>query len=221
VTKLKNIKKTITIALITLFIGLAISPMINGIPESKIEKNQIKNISLPVDIAYCLPNEITTKETHDLFIEDIKILEDLIITLNSITSTNKIADLIDTLMSLFKNNGQIFNLLTPNILTSSIILSIGNEKHFLIKYLPKIKTNELFHIWHYTNEWSTTLILFKQLSQSPIKILHGRQIGFMFGFRGIYIYVPKAYVNIPDIIPESEEICIFLGTTIFAGGIDI
>ena len=155
-----------------------------------------------------------------IIIEDIKILEDLIKTLNSITSTNKISDLFDTIISLLENNAGLLNLL-PNIRTGPVILSIGNEKHFLIKYLPKIKTNELFHIWHYSSEWSTTLILFKQLSQSPIKILHGRQIGFMFGFRGIYIYVPKAYVNIPDLNPESEEICIFLGSTIFAGGIAI
>ena len=219
-TKLKNIKKKITIGLIALFIGLAMSPIIDGNPVLKIEKNQKEKISLPVEIAFLQPNEITTKETHDLIIEDIKILEDLIKTLNSITSTNKITDLFDTIISLFENNAGILNLL-PNLRTGPVILSIGNEKHFLIKYLPKIKTNELFHIWHYSSEWSTTLILFKQLSQSPIKILHGRQIGFMFGFRGIYIYVPKAYVNIPDLNPESEEICIFLGSAIFAGGIAI
>jgi len=220
VTKLKNIKKKITIGLIALFIGLAMSPIIDGNPVLKIEKNQKEKISLPVEIAFLQPNEITTKETHDLVIEDIKILEDLIKTLNSITTTNKISDLFDTIISLLENNAGILNLL-PNLRTGPVILSIGNEKHFLIKYLPKIKTNELFHIWHYTSEWSTTLILFKQLSQSPIKILHGRQIGFMFGFRGIYIYVPKAYVNIPDLNPESEEICIFLGSAIFAGGIAI
>ncbi len=219
-TKLKNIKKKITIGLIALFIGLAMSPIIDGNPLLEIEKNQKEKISLPVEIAFLQPNEITTKETHDLVIEDIKILEDLIKTLNSITSTNKITDLFDTIISLFENNAGILNLL-PNLRTGPVILSIGNEKHFLIKYLPKIKTNELFHIWHYSSEWSTTLILFKQLSQSPIKILHGRQIGFMFGFRGIYIYVPKAYVNIPDLNPESEEICIFLGSAIFAGGIAI
>lgn len=219
-TKLKNIKKKITIGLIALFIGLAMSPIIDGNPVLKIEKNQKEKISLPVEIAFLQPNEITTKETHDLVIEDIKILEDLIKTLNSITTTNKITDLFDTIISLFENNAGILNLL-PNLRTGPVILSIGNEKHFLIKYLPKIKTNELFHIWHYSSEWSTTLILFKQLSQSPIKILHGRQIGFMFGFRGIYIYVPKAYVNIPDLNPESEEICIFLGSAIFAGGIAI
>ena len=219
-TKLKNIKKKITIGLIALFIGLAMSPIIDGNPVLKIEKNQKEKISLPVEIAFLQPNEITTKETHDLVIEDIKILEDLIKTLNSITTTNKISDLFDTIISLFENNAGILNLL-PNLRTGPVILSIGNEKHFLIKYLPKIKTNELFHIWHYSSEWSTTLILFKQLSQSPIKILHGRQIGFMFGFRGIYIYVPKAYVNIPDLNPDSEEICIFLGSAIFAGGIAI
>lgn len=219
-TKLKNIKKKITIGLIALFIGLAMSPIIDGNPVLKIEKNQKEKISLPVEIAFLQPNEITTKETHDLVIEDIKILEDLIKTLNSITTTNKISDLFDTIISLLENNAGILNLL-PNLRTGPVILSIGNEKHFLIKYLPKIKTNELFHIWHYSSEWSTTLILFKQLSQSPIKILHGRQIGFMFGFRGIYIYVPKAYVNIPDLNPESEEICIFLGSAIFAGGIAI
>ena len=219
-TKLKNIKKKITIGLIALFIGLAMSPIIDGNPLLEIEKNQKEKISLPVEIAFLQPNEITTKETHDLVIEDIKILEDLIKTLNSITTTNKISDLFDTIISLFENNAGILNLL-PNLRTGPVILSIGNEKHFLIKYLPKIKTNELFHIWHYSSEWSTTLILFKQLSQSPIKILHGRQIGFMFGFRGIYIYVPKAYVNIPDLNPESEEICIFLGSAIFAGGIAI
>ena len=219
-TKLKNIKKKITIGLIALFIGLAMSPIIDGNPLLEIEKNQKEKISLPVEIAFLQPNEITTKETHDLVIEDIKILEDLIKTLNSITTTNKITDLFDTIISLFENNAGILNLL-PNLRTGPVILSIGNEKHFLIKYLPKIKTTELFHIWHYSSEWSTTLILFKQLSQSPIKILHGRQIGFMFGFRGIYIYVPKAYVNIPDLNPESEEICIFLGSAIFAGGIAI
>lgn len=219
-TKLKNIKKKITIGLIALFIGLAMSPIIDGNPVLKIEKNQKEKISLPVEIAFLQPNEITTKETHDLVIEDIKILEDLIKTLNSITTTNKISDLFDTIISLLENNAGILNLL-PNLRTGPVILSIGNEKHFLIKYLPKIKTNELFHIWHYSSEWSTTLILFKQLSQTPIKILHGRQIGFMFGFRGIYIYVPKAYVNIPDLNPESEEICIFLGSAIFAGGIAI
>lgn len=219
-TKLKNIKKKITIGLIVLFIGLAMSPMIDGNPALNIEKNKKEKITLPVEIAFLQPNEITTKEKHDLIIEDIKILEDLIKTLNSITSTNKITDLFDSIISLLENNAGILNLL-PNLRTGPVILSIGNEKHFLIKYLPKIKTNELFHIWHYSSEWSTTVILFKQLSQSPIKILHGRQIGFMFGFRGIYIYVPKAYINIPDLNPESEEICIFLGSTIFAGGIAI
>lgn len=219
-TKLKNIKKKITICLIALFIGLAISPIIDGNPLLNIDKNQKEKISLPVEIAFLQTNEITTKETYDLAIEDIKIFGDLIKTLNRVTNTNTIEDLFDRIISLLENNAGILNLL-PNLRTGPVILSIGNEKHFLIKYLPKIKTNELFHIWHYSSEWSTTLILFKQLSQSPIKILHGRQIGFMFGFRGIYIYVPKAYVNIPDLNPESEEICIFLGSTIFAGGIAI
>ena len=65
-TKLKNIKKKITIGLIALFIGLAMSPIIDGNPVLKIEKNQKEKISLPVEIAFLQPNEITTKETHDL-----------------------------------------------------------------------------------------------------------------------------------------------------------
>jgi hypothetical protein len=67
-------------------------------------------------------------------------------------------------------------------------------------------------MWQYSSDWSTTIIIDSILS-IPSHLLQGRQIGFMIGFKGIY-------VNIPEWIPGLENLAFFIGTTSFAWGMD-
>ena len=211
---MEKIAKIFSIGIITLFIGISIAPLTGSIPIVNISKNLEKKISIPVTITHYHTNGQVTTEIKQLAVNAIPTLEDIGTKLQSKTSVKETIDLLELYIPFFEDIEVILNFQEPVQLSDSIIVSIGKEKHLIPPLLPKIRSEKLFHIWHYSSDWSTTLFYEDQLSLSPTEILQGEQIGFMLGFKGIYLYIPKW-------VPGFEDMGIILGTTTFAWGISL
>ena len=201
---MKKINKIFVIGLLILLVGTTLSPMISSSPLQKNEKTMEINISQ-------LNENIFTYD-QKLPVEDITILKEIISSIKIASNDKELDVLIDRLLSFFENRGLNLGFLSDGILSDSIVVSFGTENHLRPTYIPKIKFSKFFHMWKYSSDWSTTIIMDSILS-IPSHLLQGRQIGFMIGFKGIYVYIP-------DWIPGLENLEFFIGTTPFAWGMD-
>ena len=201
---MKKINKIFAIGLLILLVGTTLSPMISSSPLQKNEKTMEINISQ-------LNENIFTYD-QKLPVEDIIILKEIISSIKIASNDKELDVLIDRLLSFFKNRGLNLGFLSDGVLSDSIVVSFGTENHLLPNYIPKIKFSKFFHMWKYSSDWSTTIIMDSIIS-IPSHLLQGRQIGFMIGFKGIYVYIP-------DWIPGLENLEFFIGTTPFAWGMD-
>jgi hypothetical protein len=142
--------------------------------------------------------------------EDILILKGIITSIESASNVKEIDLIIKRLVSFFENKGLDLRFLSNGLLSNYIVVSFGIENHLLPTYIPKIKFSKFFHLWQYSSDWSTTIIMDSILSP-PSHLFQGRQIGFMISFNGIYVYIP-------DWIPGFENLAFFIGTTPVAWG---
>ena len=200
-------KKIIALGLIIFFIGVSISPLISSSPLQKNEKILEEYNGKTIEIIVT-QNDMINTISQELSVEDINKLQNLFTDFYCTTNKNEIGFLLDRILDFFKERGLNLNL--PNQQSDTFIVSYGKENHLLPSYVPKIKFSDFFHMWQYSTDWSTTVIMDSVIS-APSNILQGRQIGFMLGFQGIYIYIP-------DWIPGFEDMAFFLGTTTFAWG---
>ncbi len=199
---MKKINKLFAIGLLVVLIGITLSPMISSNPLQENEKTMEINISQLNENIFTYDQKFSE--------EDISILREIISSIESTSNDKELDVLLDRLLSFFENRGLNLGFLSDGIFSDSIVVSFGTENHLLPTYIPKIKFSKFFHMWQYSSDWSTTIIMDSILS-TPSHLLQGRQIGFMIGFKGIYVYVP-------DWIPGLENLAVFIGTTPFAWG---
>ena len=201
---MNKIKKMFVVSIALFFVGISISPIIASYPE-KTEKSTI-----PVQISMTQKEGIISTISEDLHIDDIEILKDIINRVQSKTKTVNLIDLIQILSTLFGKSGNI-DLLSLLDGSKYIVFGVGQENHLLPTALLKVKFHKYFYLWSYTSEWSTSILFKGLLSMSQAKNLQGRQIGFMVGFNGLYIYIP-------DWVPGLKSTSLFIGTSSFAWG---
>ena len=203
-------KKSIAIGIIALFIGLAITPMSSADINEKEEQN------IPVEISFIENDGKITTETIKLTKEDIKALENLIQSLQTMKDEKEIIKKINTF---FTNNyrykyGNIFNLDWLENLQGRQIFSYGKGNKYIARYHARLQIKKLFSTWLYPEGFGTTVIWGKGIYSPPTQILLKRQVGFMVGFVGLYIYIPP-------LMSGMNSRTFFMGSTLFAWGASI
>jgi hypothetical protein len=98
-----------------------------------------------------------------------------------------------------------------NNLPGRPIFSYGKGHKVLSRYHGRIQIKKIFSAWSYPGGFGTTVIWGNGLSSTPTQILLKRQIGFMIGFVGLYIYIPP-------LISGMSSRTLFMGSTLFAWG---
>jgi hypothetical protein len=92
------------------------------------------------------------------------------------------------------------------------IYSAGVGRKILTPYHGEMRVKKFFATWHYPTQFGSTIILGNRMFTPPIRILLGRQVGFVVGFVGLYIYVPP-------ILPQLSSKTFLIGSAAYAWGI--
>jgi len=203
-------KKRIAIGIIALFIGLAFSPISSA---NIIEKEET---DIPVEISMCKNDGTILIETVKLAKEDIKaldnLLEDIHKTQNEAEIEEKISDFLIYCNS--KELGKFSSTEWLENLPGRPIFSVGKGSRLLARYHGRLQIKKLFSAWSYPTGFGTTIIWGNGITSPPTQILLKRQIGFMIGFVGLYIYIP------PFISGMSSRTC-FIGSSLLSYGASI
>ena len=212
-------KKTIfAVGIISLFIAVAMSPLIEQAksetePQSLLtrvvfgsESVKEEDVSLPV-------SEVTAFKTK---ISDF---------MNSLDSVNDYTDLLATIQDFFgeKQGSSLLKDALQNIdgfsLFSKRVFVISYGHNPTVNLFKKFQFNLLRPatlFWYYSGK-SQHLISDKTLIIDPypfdVRVLDGRQMGFMKRFVGIYIYKPSSTI--------SESFTFFIGYAYKVAGVDL
>ena len=195
-------------------------------------------VAIPISIAEA---EVTTQKqqnNENITVELGNIETDGTITAEkTILSTSQLLNLEKTLTNIIGNIQSIEDLdilesLTGKIFGSSIlgkvsqslfkiklknsrafVISSGHNYGFNLFKKNDLKIRKTFTFWHYTSDGflKDRTIILQPLALS-MRILKGRQFGFMTGFTGIYLHIPRS-------LPEKSY-TFFIGTARNIKGMD-
>jgi hypothetical protein len=217
-------KQILMIGVLILFAGLAINPAISkNIPESEIQEQTI-------NVEYAMINSdgaLTTEKielSEQEFVELQYIISELMEKLESADDLYDISDIID---SIFYERGLfgfehpilnwILNFLSLYKLPRSRAYVISQGWGFKINPFKNHNLNlyRPLTIWQYSEKWGYDIpgITFI-LRPSPFntELLHGKQIGMMTHFFGLYIFVSQP-------VPQKSW-TFFMGSVRHIFGID-
>jgi hypothetical protein len=203
-------KKGIAIGIIALFIGLASTPMSSANITEKEETD------IPVEISICKNDGTTLKETVKLTKNDIKSIDNIIQDIQNTQNEAEIEEKITEVL-IYCNSKQLGTLSTTEWienLPGRPIFSFGKSSKFLTRYHGRLQIKKLFSTWAYPTGFGTTIIWGNGIASPPTQILLKRQIGFMFGFVGLYVYIP------PFISGMSSR-TFFIGSSLLSYGASI
>jgi len=203
-------KKRIAIGIIALFIGLAISPMNSA---NIIEKEET---DIHAEISVCQNDGTISKETVKLTKNDIKELDNLLQQMQNTQNEAEIEEKITEVL-MYCNSKQIGTLSTTEWLENlpgRPIFSVGKGSKILSRYHGRLQIKKLFSAWAYPTGFGTTIIWGNGITSPPTQILLKRQIGFMIGFVGLYVYIP------PFITGMSSR-TFFIGSSLLSYGASI
>jgi hypothetical protein len=200
-------KQSIAIGIITLFIGLAITPM------SSAENNKIIEDIIPVEVTICQNNGIISTETIKLTNNDITTLENLIQKLQNVKNEEEIKEKITEFLKYNKGRGwaRLLDLDWLQNLQGRPIISCGKGHKILTRYHGRVQIKKLLTAWSYPDGFGTTVIWGNGITAPPTQILLIRQIGFMIGFVGLYIHIPP-------LMSGMSSRTMFMGSSLFAWG---
>lgn len=192
-------RKIIAISIMVLFLAIPL----NIAEASTITKTQ-ENEPIILEIVTVDSDGFLNTEEITFYEDDFKELEDAISTImNKIVSTtdlnwNFLKDLIERLLDndspLFGKILEIFSLLKLSRNRGFVISSgHGYDLNPLDKFTFKIRKKVAF--WHYnSNGISSRTIIVKPFALN-MKILEGRQIGFMSRFIGVYFFISRGFLK--------------------------
>jgi len=217
-------KQIFIIGVIVLFAGLAINPATAQVsPEGELQEEAIK-------VEYALVNpdgsitteriELTEQELVELQTTLSKLMEEL----ESATDLDDVENIIESALTTEGSFGLkhpvlawILNSLSSYKLPRSRAFVVSHGRSFKINPFKnhKLDTYRPLTLWQYSDKWGfdrpgKTFIL--RYSPFNTKILHGRQIGMMTHFFGIYAYVSQP--------PPQKSYTFFIGSARHVGGID-
>ena len=202
-----TIKKSIAIGIIALFIGLSFTPVSSASmtePET----------TIPIEVGLVTDNGRFGTQTLSLTKEE---LTSLISIMDELKTLKNRDSLLERLLDLFDNKKgleRIFDTDFLDVLPGNPIFSIGQGRELLARYHGRVQIKKLVSMWNYPSGFGTTVIWGNGLASAPTQVLLQRQIGFMIGFVGLYIYIPPLLENM------QSRTC-FVGSSVFAWGISV
>jgi hypothetical protein len=199
-----NPKKITAIGIITLFLALIVIPVQGTIIKEHETQFPIQLSTIQTDGS--IGSQIISL-TKDQVIE----LSNLI---NRFSYTKNWNEIVYALKGFFKRHGistydSLFKTNFFDILPGCPILSIGEGREILTRYHGRVQFKKLINTWHYPDN-GFTMIFGNEVS--PKQILFQRQIGFMIGFVGIYLHIPKVLEH------QKAGITCMVGSSLFARG---
>ena len=216
---MKMKRKIIAICIILLLIAIPIS-----IAEaSETSENEQNNETISVELTAIDSDGTLTTENLYISEEDLAELESAIsMIMDQIQSTNDLDE--DTLRDLIERTLGNDNSLLGRILGIFTTLKLTRNRGFVISsghgidYTPlkkiSFKISKKAAIWHYNSNGmrDDRTIILKPLALN-MKILKGRQFGFMTRFLGVYLSVSRGFLR--------ESYTMFMGTARHINGIQL
>ena len=202
-----TIKKSIAIGIIALFIGLSFTPV------SSASMTELET-TIPIEVGLVTDNGRFGTQTLSLTKEE---LTSLISIMDELKTLKNRDSLLERLLDLFDNKKgleRIFDTDFLDVLPGNPIFSIGQGRELLARYHGRVQIKKLVSMWNYPSGFGTTVIWGNGLASAPTQVLLQRQIGFMIGFVGLYIYIPPLLENM------QSRTC-FVGSSVFAWGISV
>ena len=212
---MKMKRKIMAIWVILLLIAIPIS-----IAEANENTKETNNETLQAELAAVNPDGTLTTETMYLSEEEVTELENTIpVLIDKIQTAGSWENLLEIIRNFLKNSpilNSILGLFTRfrKALYRSIVISSGHG----FKFNPFKKTDfslrEKITFWHYSSDklFKDRTIIITPLA-FKMKILKGRQFGFMRNFFGIYLFIARK-------LPEKSY-TFFIGTAQKARGIEV
>ena len=201
-----NMKKTLAIGIIALFIGLSFTPVSSA--QAQIEE---KDTKIPIQISSLTADGRIATQTISLSKTD---LSDLLDIMDSLKKPGRNpGDLLDRLKNLFdRDNGLFDDIGLLSKLPGNPIVSIGEGRQLLSRYHGRVQLKKLVSIWNYPGDIGATMIWGDGLTSMPTQVLLQKQIGIMVGFVGVYMYIPP-------LLEDMNSKTFFMGSAMFAWGV--
>ena len=201
-----NLKKMTAIGIIALFFGLMIVP-VNG---ASIEKTEQK---IPVEFSMVNTDGSVGSQIISLTDEQIEQLQSLIDSIRYDHNQYNILDKLRHFLNSLKIKG-CDGLLHNRMLNipGKFIASFGFNGELLNRYHARTQIKKVIGAWHYPDYGFTYMYGLGKDFGNRQQLLTFRQMGFMAGFAGIYIYIPDYAATVPSCT-------FFAGYAAFAWGI--
>ena len=201
-----NMKKTLAIGIIALFIGLSFTPISSA--QAQIEE---KDREIPIQISSLTADGRIATQTISLSKTDLSELLDIMDSLKK--PGFKPGDLLDRLKDIFDRDKGLFdNIGLLSKLPGNPIVSIGEGRQILSRYHGRVQLKKLVSMWNYPGDIGATVIWGNGLTSVPTQVLLQKQIGLMVGFVGLYMYIPP-------LLEDMNSKTFFMGTAMFAWGL--
>ncbi len=201
-----NMKKTLAIGIIALFIGLSFTPISSA--QAQIEE---KDREIPIQISSLTADGRIATQTISLSKTDLSELLDIMGSLKK--PGFKPGDLLDRLKDIFDRDKGLFdNIGLLSKLPGNPIVSIGEGRQILSRYHGRVQLKKLVSMWNYPGDIGATVIWGNGLTSVPTQVLLQKQIGLMVGFVGLYMYIPP-------LLEDMNSKTFFMGTAMFAWGL--
>lgn len=208
-------RKIIVIFIISLLVGIQASS-IAGAGFITSEKNE----KIPIQIASVTTKGVVKTETIFLTEKELsKLEESLSVLMEKIQSTRNL-NLENMIDKLFGDKYPVLYSFFKTLLkirlsrTKVFVASQGSGFNFNPFAQNEMKMKKKFVFWHYSpDQLSVDKTIILQPLTQKMKVLNGRQFGFMTDFTGIYIFDARSY-------PEMSH-TFFIGLARHAAGIQL
>jgi hypothetical protein len=203
------LRKSIAIGIIALFIGMVFTP-ISGATVKETET------MIPVEFTVLNADGSIGTTVMDISQTMLEELIDIVENLKDGNDEDLILEKLSTLFSSRQAKGLegVINLDFLDNLPGSPILSYGKGRSLFSRYHGRVMVKRLANIWNYQSNLGATVIWGDGFTSAPTQILIKRQIGFMVGFVGLYMYIPP-------FVKGMQSSTFFMGSTMFAYGISL
>ncbi len=203
------LKKGLAIGVIALLIGITYLPL------SDAAINETEPM-IPIELSVMNADGTIATKMVELSEE---VLRELIPLLESFNDVQCRGTFFDRLSSFFNSHPScsglkdVVNLGLLATLPGTPIFSYGKGRSLITRYHGRVMVKKLITVWDYPDGIGATVIWGNGLALPPTQILLMRQMGFMIGFVGLYVYIPP--------LLQSTSSTFFMGSALFAYGVSI
>ncbi len=204
------LRKSLAIGVIALFIGLVYIPM------SDANVNE-KELMVPIELSVMNADGTIGTKILELSEDVIYELTDLLDELNHAQNKHGIIERLSRFFNDHPSCSGLKGLISADLLEKlpgNPIVSIGKGRSLAARYHGRVMAKKIITAWNYPDGLGATVIWGDGVTAQPTQILLKRQVGFMIGFVGLYVYIPP-------ILEGMKSTTFFMGSSLFAYGISV